>query len=292
MEMARAGDRKLWIALAVSFILHAVLLSLHFTFPEASRTLRNKALDVVLVNARSARKPTDAQVQAQANLDGGGTSDEDRVAATPLPPSLREQTGNEFEEAQKRVQELEARQRRLLTRARGNRAALLDETPSPLPLPAPEAPALNGFDLANQALEMTRLEARIARQTEEYNKLPRVKHASTRAEEVAEAQYVEDWRIKVERIGELNYPEAARGKLSGSLTLTVYIKSDGAVARIEIDRSSGHRVLDEAAQRIMRMAEPFARIPPNVLQGHDQLAITRKWVFTSSNLLGVQGVQQ
>jgi protein TonB len=286
----RAGDGKLWIALVVSFILHALLLSLHFTFPEASRTLKNKALDIVLVNARSARKPTNAQVLAQANLDGGGTSDEDRVAKTPLPPSPREQTGNELEQAQKRVQELEAQQRNLLMRAKGKRAApSVEQTPSPplpLPQPAPETPVLNGLDLANKALEMTRLEGQIARQTEEYNKRPRVKHIGTSAEEFADAQYTEDWRIKVERVGTLNYPQAARGKLSGSLTLTVYIKSDGAVARIEIDKPSGHRVLDEAAQRIVRMAEPFARFPPDIRrEGYDQISITRKWTFTSSNQL-------
>jgi protein TonB len=287
-----ASDRKLWIALGVSLLLHAVLLSLHFTFPEASRTLRNKALDIVLVNARSERKPTDAQVLAQANLDGGGISDEDRVAKTPLPPSPREQIGNDLEQAQKRVQELEKQQQNLLMQAKADRAKRASppkEAPlSPQTRPAPEAPVLNGLDLANQVRDMTRLEAQIARQTEEYNKRPRIKHLGIRAEGIAEAQYLEDWRIKVERVGTLNYPQAARGKLSGSLTLTVYIKSDGTVARIEIDKPSGHPVLDEAAQRIVRMAEPFARIPPDILSGIDQLAITRKWIFTSSNQLQTQ----
>jgi protein TonB len=287
---AAAGNGKLWIALAVSFVLHAVLLSLHFTFPEASRTLRNKALDIVLVNARSERKPTDAQVLAQANLDGGGTSDEDRVAKTPLPPSPREQLGNELEETQKRVQALEDRQRNLLQASKEKRALPPPrKTPPPQPpslQPTPEVPVLNGFDLANQVREMATLEAQIARNTEEYNKRPRVKNLGTRAEGVSYAQYQNDWQNKVERIGTLNYPQAARGKLSGSLILTVYIKRDGTVERIEIDRPSGHRVLDEAAQRIVRMAEPFAKFPPEMLRdAYDQISITRTWTFTSSNQL-------
>ena len=283
---AAAGNSKLLIALVISFVLHAVPLSLHFTFPEASRTLRSKALDIVLVNARSERKPTDAQVLAQANLDGGGTSDEDRVAQTPLPPSLREQTGNDLEQAQKQVQALEEQQRALLQASKVKKALPPPRKtlPQPAPQPTPGVPVLNGLDLANSALEMTRLEAQIARQTDEYNKRPRVKNLGVRAEGVSYAQYQNDWQAKVERIGTLNYPQAARGKLSGSLILTVYIKNDGTVDRVELDRPSGHSVLDEAAQRIVRMAEPFARFPPEMLRdGWDQISITRKWTFTSSN---------
>ena len=83
--MTAANERRLWIAITVSLLLHAAILSLHFKFPEASRTLQGKVLDIVLVNARSERKPVDAQVLAQANLDGGGNSDEERIAQTPLP---------------------------------------------------------------------------------------------------------------------------------------------------------------------------------------------------------------
>jgi protein TonB len=282
-----ADDLKLWIALGVSLLLHAVPLSLHFTFPEASRALRNRALDIVLVNARSERKPTDAQVLAQTNLDGGGVSDEERIAQTPLPPSPKQQTGDDLEQTQKRVQALEAQQRRLLTQAKGKQASPPVEKapPQPSPPPSPEVPALSGADLVNSALEMTRLEARIARQTEEYNKRPRVKNIGIRAEGASYAQYSEDWRIKVERVGTLNYPQAARGKLSGTLTLTVAINSDGTVASVEIDRPSGQRVLDEAARRIVRMAGPFAAFPPDIRREYDVLTFTRRWTFTSSNQL-------
>ncbi len=219
---APGGPRTLWMAIGVSLLLHAVLLSLHFKFPEASRTLQDKALDIILVNARSARKPTEAQALAQANLDGGGNSERNRRARTPLPPSQREQSGNDLEQTQKRVQALEAQQRRLLAQARGKQALPPAEEvrPQPSPEPSPE-PALSGRDLASSALEMARLQGEIARQTDEYNKRPRVKNLGTRAEEYRFARYMEDWRIKIERIGTLNYPEPARGKLSGSLWLTV-----------------------------------------------------------------------
>lgn len=277
-------DHRLWLAIGVSLALHAVLLSLHFRFPEASRAFQDKALDIILVNARSPRKPVDAQALAQANLDGGGNSEQDRRARTPLPPSPRQQAGSEVEQTQKRVQALEARQRRLLEQAKSQRA--VDSAAEQRPEPQPESPAPplpSGRDLASSALEMARLQAQIDRQTDEYNKRPRVKNLGTRAEEYRFTQYMEDWRIKIERVGTLNYPEQARGRLSGSLRLTVRIRNDGSVERIDIDRSSGQRVLDDAARRIVRLSEPFAPFPPDIRRDYDVIEITRTLTFTSSN---------
>ena len=279
------SQRNLSIALGVSVLLHVVLLSLHFKFPDASRAFQDKALDIILVNSKSSRKPTDAQALAQANLDGGGNSEQNRRAKTPLPPSAQQQTGNDLQQAQKRVQALEAQQRRLLEQAQG-KPMPLSRNDSELQ-PAPE-PAPSGRDLMSSALEMARLQGEIARQTEEYNKKPRVKNLGTRAEEYRFARYMEDWRIKIERVGTLNYPEAAKGKLSGSLILTVRIKGDGSVERIDIDRSSGHRILDDAARRIVRMAEPFAAFSADIRRDVDILEITRTWTFTSSNQLETQ----
>lgn len=97
-----------------------MLLSLHFTFPDASRAFTDQALDIILVNSKSARKPSQAQALAQANLDGGGTVDQNRRAKTPSPASPKQQSGSEVEQAQKRVQALEAQQQRLLSEAKAN----------------------------------------------------------------------------------------------------------------------------------------------------------------------------
>ena len=108
-------DRNLWLGIGVSLAVHALLLSLHFQFPDASRALKEKALDIILVNSKSARKPSDAQALAQNRLDGGGNVDENRRAKTPLPPSAQQQAGAELEQRQRRVQELEAQQQKLLS---------------------------------------------------------------------------------------------------------------------------------------------------------------------------------
>ena len=275
------AERALWWALGVSIALHALLLSLHFKFPEASRIVQDKALEIILVNSRSAHRPKDAQALAQANLDGGGDTDQNRRAKTPLPPSSRQQAGNDLEHAQKRVQALEAQQQKLLgERSRLKQAERKDAQAQPEP-----TPTLSGRDLAHSALAMARLEAEISRSTEEYNKRPRKKFIGTRTAEYRYARYMEDWRLKVERVGTLNYPQAARGRLYGTLQLSVWIRTDGSVDKIEIERSSGQRVLDDAARRIVHMASPFAPFPPDIQRDTDVLVITRNWTFTRGDQL-------
>lgn len=160
-------------------------------------------------------------------------------------------------------------------------------TPAPAPPPAPEPPrpALSGLDLRDSVAAIARLEAQIDRRLDEFSKRPRKVQIGTRAREHRFAQYAEDWRQKVERIGTLNYPEAARGKMYGNLVLTVSIRADGTVERIEVDRSSGHDVLDKAAVEIVRLAAPYAPFPPDIRSDTDIIEITRTWSFTNANQL-------
>ncbi|MDP3036787.1 MAG: energy transducer TonB, partial [Rhodocyclaceae bacterium] len=139
-------QRNLTLALAVSVFLHAILLSIHFKLPQVLDQVREQALDVILVNARHATKPTQAQAKAQANLDGGGNVDEPRRAKTPLPPTQQEQAGDELTSAQARVVQMEARQRELLTQTQSARTAQVDAERLP-PAPGNE---ISGRDLATR----------------------------------------------------------------------------------------------------------------------------------------------
>lgn len=99
------------------------------------------------------------------------------------------------------------------------------------------------------------------------------------------SQYLDDWRRKVERIGAMNYPEEARGRFFGSLVLSVALRPDGNVDRILVVRSSGNKVLDDAAKRIVMMSAPFAPFPASIRQETDYLDITRTWNFTRGDAL-------
>ena len=273
------NDQVLHAALAVSILLHGIALSLHFKLPSALRwQWQTPPLEVVLVNAKSRERPSRADVLAQANLDRGGNVDERRRAKTPLPVTEPRKPGKDLADAQRRVQQLEAQQQRLLAQARESRNRVPAETPRQAPSQE-QSSQPSGRDLADLALAAMRLQAQIDRQLEEYQKRPRKKFIGANATEYRFAQYEEDWRVKVERVGTLNYPPEARGRIYGNLRLTVTIRPDGSVESVELDRSSGLKVLDAAAFKIVRMATPFAAFSPDIRRDTDLLVITRTWFF-------------
>ena len=278
-------DRVLRTALLISILLHGVALSLQFRLPDSLLwKSANTTLEVVLVNAKSREMPARSSVLAQANLDRGGNVDEARRATTPLPVTEPRNPGRDLADAQRRVRQLEAQQKRLLAQARKAK----NRVPAGARRPAPaeeQADHPSGRDLADMALAAMRLQAQIDRQIEEYQKRPRKKFIGANAAEYRFAQYEEDWRVKVERVGTLNYPPEARGKLYGNLRLTVTIRPDGSVEAVELDRSSGLKVLDEAAFKIVRLAARYAPFPPAIRRDTDLLVITRTWFFGQGDKL-------
>jgi protein TonB len=261
------------MALSASIVLHAIVLSIHFRLPDAIKNLAPAQLNVVLVNSKTRSVPVQPDVYAQANLDGGGNTDLNRTAKSPLPVLVQSERGADWKQAARRVQELEARQKQVLTQLQSRHEIAPG---APRPQPQPQA---TGAELAESALAIARMEAQIARQTEEYNKRPRKAFVGARATEVRYALYVEDWRQKIERIGNLNYPESARGRVYGSLRVTVSINAAGTLVGVDLERSSGHKILDAAAERIVQLAAPYARFPPDIRKDTDILVITRTWHF-------------
>lgn len=272
-------DQVFGAALGLSFALHATVLSMHFKFSEGVRWKQESApLEVVLVNARTKPAPAKADVLAQANLDRGGTVEQNRRAKTPLPVTEPRKPGKDLADAQRRQRSLEARQQELLAQTRSAQSTIPAE---PLREEGIEERGAqpSGRDLADLTLAAMRLQAQIDRQIQEYQKRPRKQFIGANAAEYRFAQYEEEWRVKIERVGTLNYPAEARGKIYGHLRLTVTIRPDGSVDSIELDRSSGLDVLDAAAFKIVRMATPFAAFPPDIRRDTDLLVITRTWFF-------------
>ena len=275
-------SRVLAISVGVSILLHAILLTVHFRFPEALRwKSANQPLEVILVNSKSREKPSRAKALAQANLDGGGNTEEKRRATSVAPVTNPRNPGRDLAETQRRQRELEAQQQRLLALNR----ELGTKAPTEAPRQASEeaSPQVSGRDVAERSLAMLHLQAQIARQTQAYQERPRKRFIGANAREYRFAQYEEDWRAKIERVGTLNYPVEARGKLYGVLRLTVTIRPDGTVESIDLDRSSGLKVLDQAAFRIVQMAAPFAAFPAEIRKDTDLLVITRAWYFAQGD---------
>ena len=277
-------DRLLTAAIGISVFIHLVILTLHFRpFDLKPLTDKGPPLEVALVNAKTVAKPTKADILAQANLDGGGNTDANRRARTPLPVLPKNAPDQQVAVATQRVEALEKQTRELMTQLRSAPVQQSMQSPTDAQEKT-ELPTAN--ELMQRTLEAMRLEAQIAKDMEAYQKRPKRRFIGARAEEYRFARYVEDWRMKIERIGNLNYPEAARQqKLYGSLLLTVSIRNDGSVENIEVNRTSGSRILDAAAVKIVEMSGPFAAFPPDIKRDTDILHITRTWTFTKADQL-------
>ena len=285
---ATPGKRLLFKAIVGSLLLHLAALAVHFSPVDLAKFDRNgPPLEIALVNAKSVSKPTKAELLAQAHLDGGGNTDANRRAKSPLPVLPKESASNQLATATQKVETLEQRASEMMAQLK---AAAPVAAPQSKPNEMPERidlPTAN--EQMQRTLESMRLEAQIAKDLDAYQKRPKRRFIGARAEEYRFARYVEDWRLKVERIGNLNYPEAARSqKLYGSLLLTTGIRADGSIESIVVERSSGKRVLDLAAAHIVQMAGPYSPFPPDIRRDTDILYITRTWTFAPGDSLTSQ----
>jgi protein TonB len=275
-----SGDR-LGVTLLFSVIAHGVLaLGLTFEYEKPAPSL--PALDVILVQSASGTKPDKADFLAQANNSGGGDSEKPlrptEHLSSPVPKLDPGLAPLPIEAGAPRAQA--ATDHALLTQ-RKSQFAIHTETEAPEhePLPQPLA-----RDLLEKKIEMARLAREVQREMQDYAKRPKKKFISASTKEYEYAAYMAAWVARIERIGNLNYPDEARHQqLHGQLVLTVALNRDGTVKSIDVIQPSGHKLLDDAAIRIVRLAVPFPPIPPN--EKVDELYITRTWQFLPGDIL-------
>ena len=273
------ADKVLVMALTVSIGLHMTVLAVRFVDPDFLRVRStDPPLEIILVNAKSATRPGRPEALAQANLDGGGANDAGR-RTSPLPDSQVVRDGDALDTARRMVEQLEEEQKKLLAALKDS----LQMRPQPNKEAVAEAPVPGSQDEQSRE-QLARAQAEIAKQVSDYQKRPRKHHFMPSTSEYRYARYVEDWRARVEKIGNENYPNEARGKVYGSLRMTVAVRKDGSVVEAAVDKSSGSPVLDRAARRIVNMAAPFPPFPPDIARDTDVLEITRTWVFTNDQL--------
>lgn len=280
-------------ALTVSVVVHLLLLSIRVVAPEAFEIKRSDpALDVVLVNSRSATKARNPTVLAQANLDGGGEQDLQR-ATTPLPAQTIPRDGDVVREVQRRVEQLELEQKRLLTQSREPAPSVRSQ-----PLKPGERLVDNqsrGQDERTSPDEMARLEAEIGRNLEQYAKRPkRHQLTATNAQEVVYAQYYDRLRKQIEQRGTIDFPRSRKGQpLYGQLILVINVNRQGAlgynrdgyqIESIDLVKSSGFPELDRQAIAIVRAAAPFGVFSPEMQARYDILEVISTFKFSRSGL--------
>ena len=302
------------IAVFISIAIHAIILTIHFQ-PELKKIADHlPSLSVVLVNAKTKTAPEKAEALAQANLDRGGNTDDNRTMKSALPapkekttevklqPSAQQSSSAKSakvkaQEAreQKHVDELTKQAQELITQINSMHKIESNPTQNAAAAQPEEGDQKTNTNMPDHAAiaaamkEMDRLSALIDKQQSEYEKRPKRKFIGARTKEYRFALYVESWRQKVERIGNMNYPEAAKAqKLYGQLRMTVSIKADGSIEDVVIDKSSGSKILDEAARRIVELAAPYSQFPDDIKKDTDILSITRSWTFTQEDQVATE----
>jgi protein TonB len=269
------------IAVAVSVLAHAALLAVRFVAPDAFRLQpADPGLEVILVNAKHASKPSRAEALAQANLDGGGNAEQGR-ARSPLPDLRKTENGESIKALQRRIAELEQLQQNVLTQVTRSKFVAPPVTERDKP-----DPTRTGADLIDTNKAIARVAAEITQTIEDQNKRPKKTFITPSTREVGYALYYKQMQKRVEEVGTLNFPQQNGRKLYGELVVYIPIFQDGSLYQKDggprIERSSGNKALDEAALQIVRRAAPFGKFPPNMRSSDkdDLWVIITRFKFT------------
>ncbi len=296
---------RLGLTLFFAVSLHiALILGVGFDAALPKPQAAARTLEVMVVhNARRPKAPDEADFLAQTQQQGGGEQPEiTRPTVEPTPanppahppkpsPAPERAAASADSPAPRPAPDAAAPQPTRKLVAQQAPRTTPDAAPSPTPREQARPEERKRLSiaqlLASSNQEIKRISAELDRKTRAYAKRPRRKAINASTKEYKYATYLDAWRRKIERVGNLNYPdEAKRKKLYGNLVLHVAVRADGSIDSLRILQSSGHKLLDDAAIRIVKLAAPFAPFPPDILEETDILDITRTWRFLSSNRLG------
>ncbi len=270
----------------LSICAHAIIiLGVGFSYLEELNS--EPALEITMAQYRSEFAPDDADFLAQENQIGSGVLDSKAAPSTPFESDFND---NRIQEVTPLPQlghienDIEVQDVAVIATTQENVEIQqqLDELE-----PNDERPLSEQSSPVEISLAIASLQAQLDLRREAYAKRPRrytISSASTKKSH--DALYLDDWRRRIEAVGNLNYPaEARRRQLYGSLRLMVALLPDGAVDEILILQSSGHSVLDQAAVEIVNLAAPFAAFPKEMRAEADILEIIRTWRFHEGNAL-------
>ncbi|MCG8426522.1 MAG: TonB family protein [Chromatiales bacterium] len=288
---ATAVDRMgltLFFALSIHTV---VILGISFNLEDPTRRPPpDRTLEIMVVRnpvQSEKQKPEKADFLAQTSQIGGGNEEKvvkPTTVITPPSPKVAPQPKRESQPSTPPPAPKKSKPRKVVTQKKAPKK--IDTEVKPPPRPEPKKKVSVAQLLASTNEEIARLTAQLDEKTRAYAKRPRKKVISASTQEFHAANYLDAWRRKVEKVGNLNYPdEAKRRKLYGNLVMSVAVRPDGSVQKITILKSSGHKLLDDAAIRIVKLAAPFAPFPSEIRKETDILEIVRTWQFVNNNTL-------
>jgi len=275
---------RLGMTLFLAAVFHGiVILGVTFSISPPAETESLPTLDVILVQTQTPSEAENAKYLAQVSQQGGGDSEEqsrptDLFTAPSLSknPGMAMTTSQQQQASQKQTEEVA-----LLHQDDSSYSVDTDDNKQ-----NPNNVTLKDLQNQNQNSKQARLAHELSTQIQNQAEKTRTKYLNSSTREFVPATYMRQWINRVERIGNLNYPDQARReKLSGTLILDVVINADGELVKADLRQSSGHQILDDAARRIVQLAAPYSPFPPKLRQQADVIHITRSWEFLNDSSL-------
>lgn len=275
---------RLGMTLFLAAVFHGiVILGITFSISPPAESESLPTLDVILVQTQNPSEAEDAKYLAQVSQQGGGNSEEQsRPTDLFTAPSLSKNPG----------MAMATSQQQLASQKQVEEVALLHQDNSSYSIDTdedkqnPNNTTSQNRQNQNQNSKQARLAHELSTQIQNQAEKTRTRYLNSSTREFVPATYMRQWINRVERIGNLNYPDQARReKLSGTLILDVVINADGELVKTDLRQSSGHQILDDAAKRIVQLAAPYSPFPPKLRQQADVIHITRSWEFLNDSSL-------
>jgi len=278
---------RLTFAVFLAMVIHALLI-LGISFSASDRTSLSKTLEVTLASYKSDTAPDEADFIAQENQQGSGTLDEAKMLTTDMEANFQDNQINKTSPQQQQAtapKQPDGKQRLVSTTGKSRFKTQLQQTDTPPSLlDVPDGPQKT---LLQRSLEIASLEAKLDSQRQLYAKQPRIQRLTAASTMKAnDAYYVNSWRRRIEDNGARNYPREAENCFNDCrLRLLVAINPDGTIYELRVLESSGRKVLDDAALRIVRQSAPFAPFTAEMRETTDRLEIIRTWQFKGNRYL-------
>ena len=273
------GRDPLYLTIPISLLLHAGLYAMGFRPPDFPDSPPSPTFDVTMVMPQNVDAPDKADFVANSNQQGSGSQDEKSRLKSPL-ASLEQnlESGDELVTSEKQVAEVTPKPEPEILTTKGKTDKFIEKLPEEQPQVEPVTTVV---DNSEQTRAIAKLMAEMSQQEERFAKRPRIHFIdSLSAKGTVEAEYIYTWSKKLERIGNINFPQKALDlSLSGTLILNTTLDRAGRVVEIQISVSSGSKILDDAALKIVKLAAPYEPLPKKMREKYDRLNITRTIVF-------------
>ena len=285
------SSERLSMMIFFALAIHAIIiLGISFDLELLKDSSELSTMEITLVHNKNEQAPEEADYLAQANQIGGGNIDDKVRPSSPFsnPVPTQEQgfaPDSRNEVSPPKIDE-QTEQQELLTTDKADKKIHSKKQQEVIPI---ETSKVTAAQIMERSRELAQISAEINRLKQTYQKNPEHTYVNAaNAKQHRFASYLDAWRAKVERIGNINYPSSAvQNRITGKLTMDVAINPDGSLHAVKILRSSGHAILDKAAERIVRLAAPYPPLTKEILKDTKVLHIPRVWHFKNNNKLGM-----